>query len=135
MQERNQLIRLDWVLHYMAENAYDGLETEPAWKGILEKYPSIHQNDPSYRHQLFQQLIDDGYLKFNEHGDNRNWITLRGLRFSDYGNGGYVNALKKDALKMKSQNLKDWSLIVASSLAGAGAILYFCLEVYKFLCS
>lgn len=113
MQEQNQLTRLDWVLHYAAEKAYDGLTMDELWKdGVIKRHPSLHiENNPSYRHQILNKLKDDGLLKFDELGDEKFWITLKGVIFSDYGKGGYVQEKRfLDAEKAWKTRLESLSI-------------------------
>ena len=68
LQEKDHRIRLDMLLKYMVEKAYDGLTMKELWdEGIIHVYDTLHvEPTPSYRHQLLDQLKLDHYIKYDE---------------------------------------------------------------------
>lgn len=78
--------RLDLLLKFMAIDGFDRLLIEDIWKRLTSKHPKMHKMDnPSYRIQLFDKLVEDGYLVCENIDEYR--ITYKGLLF--YKGYGY----------------------------------------------
>jgi len=104
IQESNQLIRLDWMLSFMAEHSAQGIGIEQAWTEIKQKYPTMHVEFlESYREQMIAKLVGDKYLSLNS-GTCK--VTLKGLLFDK--EGGYVGEHKrKNAENTRMLNLEE----------------------------
>lgn len=127
IQEKDQLKRLDWVLFFMAKHAYDGFDIEAAWKKLRVLHPTLHiEGKESYRHQIFEKLINDGFLRKDVHG--LYWITLEGIIFN-----GYQYQKEMEVQKILSQRRNARWMVGGTWFAGSGAILLLIFEIYKFL--
>ncbi len=80
-----------------------------------------------WKNLIYQKLIKDKYL-FDE-GGTKYSITFDGKIFCKQG--GYANAAEMERQKMKSQNRKDWLMILGTWLAGLGAFFLVGWEIYK----
>lgn len=99
---------------------------------------------PQDRHEMFKSLInkmvEDGYVDFIDKVDNpksasleayegRTMLTALGYYF--IADKGYTEASKRKKSQKRTQNLKDWLLIIGTWLAGLGAIFLVAWEIYQ----
>ncbi len=117
IQEKNQLLRIDWILNFMAMHAVQGIGIEDAWRRIVMQYPSIH--DPyleSYRQQIIDKLKADEYLKYDE-SNGTCIVTFKGVIFNE--SGGYQNEkFQKDLEKLRAKRMYQITWIL-----GIGVII------------
>lgn len=134
IQEKDQLIRMDWVLNFMAIHSAQGIPIENAWEKMKGLHPTLHlEYNESYRQQMFDKLMHEGYLKYLEAGIYS--ITLNGLIFNQ--EGGYVakrqNDIKnQEGQKHQSQVLAGYQRWVVIGTLVAGSFYFKELFVWLY---
>lgn len=129
-QEPSQLLRLDWVLNYMAKHGVQGLIIEAAWDDLKLLHPTLHiEGNESYRIQILDKLREDGYIVFDLYGRGDFMVTFNGIIFSEQG--GYTGLEKAKINENSFQRTISIYLAVGSFLAAFGTLGLLFFEYLK----
>lgn len=125
-QEQDQIKRLDWVLHFMAIHAQQGLEIEAAWTRIKEAHPTIHiEGNESARQPMFDKLVRDKYMEFKAGSMRPYWITFDGIMFSK--KGGYAGEIAR----LEAEKAIPKKMIWLTLILAAGTIAQVLVAILK----
>ena len=124
-QESSQLKRLDWMLSFWVTHAVQGVGLESSWDEMKKIHPTMHVEFlESYRQQMIDKLISDGYLEVKQHG--LYWVTLKGVLFEQ--EGGYLGEqdrkstensriLNLERHQKKHQTYMTWLTLILAAFA------------------